>query len=528
MTLLVDPSPDQKHVESTSDVPERASEAITEPLSTNEESSEPEEHLLPRCYPRWRGKPLYNGNQEALGWALDAIGRSVSFIGAGAFLSTAVLQLAKQAAGCDLEGPCNTRVYGIRPSSLLTTYTIIVGVLSAAFLPLMGAVVDYTDHRLLVGRVTSFSFSVLLFPQIFLNENTWFAVAILLLLTAFIGWAQTMVTYAYLPELTEDEATLTAYTQSFTVVSFSSMVVYLAVVVGIASAVGFMDDSIATAHLGQSIAFCVSSVLLYIAWGRLLRRRPAARALPPGRSLWTAGFVQVFRTSLDIYRHRPALKWFYLSVALIDAATGALATVAITYLTDTLQFTSIENGLAVLLMLLGSVPGAMMAGRAIPRCNPVRVSIAGTLILALNTIAVAIVLQGPGQQLATYAFTFVWGLGTGCKWTTDRLLASTLIPDGQDAELMGVYLFAGQIITWLPPLIVTVLNEAGIDQRIGIGTMSVYYFLGVGALLMIGDYRAAVTSAGRIRLGATNIVEDEDEVEPELPRNIVQTDATCK
>ena len=41
--------------------------------------------------------------------------------------------------------------------------------------------------------------------------------------------------------------------------------------------------------------------------------------LPEGHSLWTAGFIQVYRFSINIYRHLPALKWFYLSIALIDA-----------------------------------------------------------------------------------------------------------------------------------------------------------------------------------------------------------------
>ena len=114
---------------------------------------------LPRFYPHYWRKgqrhAVYNGNPEALGWALDVMGRAVTFIAAGAFLSTALITLAKQAAGCPTEPepgstsipPCDKRVYGIRPSSLLTTYTIVVGIVSASLMPLMGAIVDYTRHR---------------------------------------------------------------------------------------------------------------------------------------------------------------------------------------------------------------------------------------------------------------------------------------------------------------------------------------------------------------------------------------------
>lgn len=285
---------------------------------------------LPRWYPvRCRtGQPVYHGNPEGLGWVLDLVGHSVANIASGAFVGTAMLHLAKEAAGCAVDPipgtneipPCDNRIYGIRPSSLLTTYTIIVGVLSAALLPLMGAMVDYTRHRRLIGRCLSGAFCVPLLAQIFLlSEATWLYVAALQVVIAFVGWAQTMVTYAYLPELTNSRERLNQYTRSFTVISFSSMVLFLLVTVGIAMAGGFSDDTVATARLGSGISFLVSCMCLYLAWGHLMQRRPPSRDLPEGQSVWTAGFIQVYRTSIKIYRHFPALKWFYLSVSSIDA-----------------------------------------------------------------------------------------------------------------------------------------------------------------------------------------------------------------
>jgi UMF1 family MFS transporter len=494
-----------------------------------------ESAAVKRCYPRWRGKQIYNGNPEALGWALDSVGRAVAFIGAGAFLGTALLRLAKEAAGCETEAPpgsnkipdCDGRVYGIRPSSLLTTYTIVVGLVSAALMPIMGAVIDYTPHRLKVGQWFSVIFCVLLVPQIFINENTWFAVAIIQIAVAFTGWAQTMVTYAYLPELSTSDVILNQYTQSFTVLSFGSMVLYLGGVIGVASLAGFGDDDIATAQLGISVAFVVSSVTLYLSWGRLLKERPAARELPAGKSLWTAGFIQVYHTSIYIYKHLAALKWFYISVAFTDAGISSLATIAITYMTDTLGFSSQENGIAILLMLIGSIPGALAAGQTTAKFDPIRSSIVATLIMAFNTIAAGFVLKEPGQQMETYIFASIWGLGSGWKWTTDRLLASVLIPPGQDAELMGVYLFAGQILTWLPPLVFTVLNEVGVNQRIGLGSLGVYFFIGAVALLLMGSYPAAVSVAGRMLTPIQTDIEGEDQDQSAKAKlNLVETEET--
>jgi len=474
-------------------------------ILVDEDAAETANHALPRWFPHWKGKPWYHGNPEALGWAMDSIARAVAFAAAGAFLFSALLRLAKQEAGCATDPPpgsnkvpdCDGRVYGIRPNSLLTTFTILVGVISAVLLPFMGAVVDFTKQRLLVGKVTSAILCILLLPSLALSSETWFAIALLQLVVAFVGWAQTMITYAYLPELTKSEERLNQYSQSFTIVSFVSMLVLLGGVVGFSSIFGFDDDEINVARLGQAVSFFCSTPLLIVAWFRLLGARPASRQLPESQSLWTAGFFQVFHSSLYIYRNLPALKWFYISVMFIDAGTGSLATILITYLTDTLAFTTAENATAILAILVGSIPGAFASGFTNKWWYPVRSSIVATSIMVINTVVAAVVLTSPGQQLQTYLLGLVWGFGAGWKWTSDKLLASTLIPDGQSTELMGVYLFAGQVITWLPPLVFTAMNEAGVSQRVGIATSAVWFLFGIVALFLIGDYKAAVVAVGR-------------------------------
>ena len=62
---------------------------------------------------------------------------------------------------------------------------------------------------------------------------------------------------------------------------------------------------------------------------------------------------------------------------------------------------------------------------------------------------------------------------------------------------MGTYLFAGQILSWLPPLIFTGMNEAGVSPRIGIASLSVWFFFGILCLCLVGEYRRAVTMVGR-------------------------------
>ena len=260
--------------------------------------------------------PPYGSHIEARGWAFDAIGRSLSFVGNSVFVGTAVIHLARINAGCDPDyAECSERTqYGVRPSSFLSLYNVIVGLASSALLPLLGVVMDHTKHRRLVGRMSAVVYCATLFPMIFLSESTWFAVAILLIISAFVGWIHTGMAFAYLPEMSNDRKILERLNTSFAVVQFGTDVIYILFVVGIVAALGWLQDSVATARLAQSINFALTVVVWWYAWWKLLGPREAMSSIPEGSHMVTIGFQKLCRTSIQIWRTHKALAWFYAAV----------------------------------------------------------------------------------------------------------------------------------------------------------------------------------------------------------------------
>jgi len=428
-------------------------------------------------------------------------------------LFQALLKLAKDAAGCEVDPPegetvipdCHERIYGIKPSSLLSTIGTIVDVVSASFMPLCGAIVDTTKYRRLFGRIFVSFFCCFLFISIFVSENTWFAIAILQTIWGFTVWFQNMVTYSYLPDLTDDQDIMREFTRSFAALSYGAMILYMASVTGIRAGLGYLDedenrgsldDEIKTAQLSQSISFCVASIGLTVAWGFLFQARPVLRPLQQGKSLWSAGFYQVAKTVKKINSHHIRLKWFYISVMFCDPAMMALTILSITFLTDQLQFSAQENGTAMLIMMVCAIPGTYVGSWFIRKFDAVISSMIAVLVLIATTTAVSIILKGPGQQTETYILAAGWGVGTGWKWMCDRMVLLLVLPPGQNAELMGVYVFFRQVIAWLPKLVFTVLNEKDISQRIGLATLNAYFVLGLaslGRLNMLSNF-APVTS----------------------------------
>lgn len=120
--------------------------------------------------------------------------------------TTALIYLANEQAGClEADGnaieDCNGRVYGFTPAALMANVAVVSGVLSAFFMPLIGAIVDYTDHRWVVGVIASTVMTVIQVLQIGTVSKTWFPMVILQALAGFFYQMEVMAIYAYLPDM---------------------------------------------------------------------------------------------------------------------------------------------------------------------------------------------------------------------------------------------------------------------------------------------------------------------------------------
>ncbi len=104
-------------------------------------------------------------------------------------LATSFLFLAKrQVAGCEEEQDveCTAKVYGMKPSSLITVIGTVSGLLTAFFLPIIGAIVDYTPFRWECGAYSSAVFILIQAIQIGTGDRTWFVMAILQAINGFL------------------------------------------------------------------------------------------------------------------------------------------------------------------------------------------------------------------------------------------------------------------------------------------------------------------------------------------------------
>ena len=544
-------SPEKMRTEKNSSVTVQTKRTDTEmSASTSQENnsvavSGPDQHPkpndfsteLPCWFPRCCGRPILYGKPEALGWLLGMTGQTLVLLGVATFLIPALVTFARMEVGCATEIPegedrlpeCNKKVRGfVKPSSMITTTTSILSLCVAFFTPLFGAIVDYTHHRRTIGRVLAALYVCVLFPQIFISENTWFPLVILLLAMALIAVALTLVLHAYLPELTEDEDELNDLTKVFLAGPGITVIVFVVAVIGISIVRGVDGEDGPTAQIAAVMGLVSISFCFTLAWGVLLQPRPATHTLREGQSLLTSGFTQIIHTIRKLHKHNKVLLWFFAAVALGDVKP--LTGIALAFLSENQQFSSADVGIAAIVLLVSVIPGAALSGYFNRKINPIKSSILSLILMSITTCVGAVVLTGPGQKIRSYAIIAGWGIFGGWKTASTNMLVAAILPTGQDTELMGFYLFSDTSLSWLPPLIFTSLNEAGLTQRVGLSSVAFFFVVGILMYLKMGSYEDAVKAGNRMVAkedNARNIMLQlaETEEETNVPIDGIDPDA---
>jgi UMF1 family MFS transporter len=393
---------------------------------------------------------------EATGLALSSMARgavSMSTI----FLGPALLRLAKNASraadgsicddrdddenNADEYDESSCRVYGMRPTSLLTNIGIIGGLLSCVLTPYFGSIIDHTNHRLLVGRTSALILSCIKGIEIFVGRHTWHAVSLLQVANMAIYNAYLVTTYSYTAELSRAPSRQTMYNARFQLIYYASMLAFLVFVMTTSTL--FDADDVNTARISQTLAFATCAFVFTLSWGAYFRPRPALSEIPAGTSLARCGYDKLLSTIDDMRcdRRRRPLRLFLLSASLSEAATSALATISTTYMIHVLDMKASQIGAAFLCVFVAGVPGSKLGGYAGSRLNPLRSASVCLIVFVANTTLAAWTVRGPEDRNAMYGLCAVWGVCLAWLHPTHASLYCTIIPRGQEGEVCYIMLF---------------------------------------------------------------------------------------
>ena len=252
---------------------------------------------------------------------------------------------------------------------------------------------------------------------------------------------------------------------------------------------------------GHSSYGHISYIIWYIftySWTFLFRKREALSEVPDGSNLVTAGFVQVSRTCKGLWSRYHALRWFIISLLWVPVAgSGVVLSIIVTFLTAHIEMNSQQIAYTALIAVASNLPGSLVAKWVCQRFNPL-FSYRASLLFFVGSIAAASgTLAGPEMLIWAYFLAFLWGFGQGVLYPSQRVLFCTLIPKLQETEFMGVFIFAGEIIGWLPSVVFTLMNQQQVDMRWSFSILAFFTAFSFLCTLPMGSYDGAVQQVAK-------------------------------
>mmetsp|Transcript_74887 Transcript_74887/g.146528 ORF Transcript_74887/g.146528 Transcript_74887/m.146528 type:complete len:547 (+) Transcript_74887:119-1759(+) len=454
-----------------------------------------------------------NPNPEIRGYYLVGFGRSALFISFN-FLVAAIIHFAYLDAGCrqyeldddklydDGEASkyyergwdeekgsggnpdqCQGRVYGVKPSSIVSVLAVIGGLVSAVGMPLAGSVVDATNKRHAFGLACASVLVVSNLAMVFLSRDTWLAMVLLQAIVAtFSFFGLSVVVFSYLPELFETEEQCVEVTTFARLYEQSGMLVLLVltIVIGLALDLGVVSLSV----VAQTLAVVLGGPAVIFAF-KLYKPRKANRKLREGRWLIVDGFLSLADVFGKLKNDYPEAAKFLVAQMFLESGTSTLTTAAILILDD--------NGMASAIGLyLATVLLCMMFGPLLHQKVALAYSIQSSLLIAtffffcffITFIFVAF------DPTVTWIFAPIVGISYGWYYPALSGLFSTLVPGGMEGELAGLNLFTAVVLSWLPPLVITVFNERDM-LRVGLLVLPLFWLIGGVLIYFIDPLKAA-------------------------------------
>ena len=429
---------------------------------------------------------VVNDKREIFGWAMyDWANSAFSTTVGTVFLGPYVASLARSAT--EAAGTTTVSFLGIpiAPDSFLP-YCISFSVgMQVLFLPILGAIADYSNLRKQMMRLFATIGAVATIMMFFLTGGLWWLGGVLFIIANLAFGAAIVFYNAYLPDIASEE-------ERDRVSSYGWAMGYLGggILLALNLAFYLFSDKIGVpGDLAVRINLASAGIwwlgFSYLTWARL-RARKASRALPAKENYATIGFKQLRKTLSEV-NHFPETLKFLLAYFLYNDGIQTVIAVSATFAAAPL----IQGGLeleqqtltAVILMIqFVAFGGALLWGR-LAKWIGAKQSIVVSLLIWSGVVIYAYGgLQGDSVVIQFFIMGMFIALVMGGSQAISRSLFAQMIPDGKEAEFYSFYEISERGTSWIGPLIFGLANQIFGSLRYGI--LSLIFFFIAGLIIL--------------------------------------------
>ena len=425
-------------------------------------------------------------------WANSAFGTTVATV----FLGPYIANLARAAAA---PGEL-ARFFGIpvAPDSFLPYCISFSVILQVLFLPVLGAIADYSNLRKKLMQIFAVAGSVATMFMFFVTAGTWWLGG-LLFIVANLSFGAAIVFYnAFLPNIAAPE-------DRDRVSSVGWALGYLGGGLLLALNLVFY---LARDTIGIDTALAVrinlfSGGLWWFAWSfitwKMLSSRGVTRALPAGETYLSTGLKQLWVTCKETANYPHTIR-FLIAYLLFNDGIQTVFAVAAVFAAAPLSQGGLEIGqstltMVILMMQFVAFAGALLFGKIAARIGAKKALIIGLTVWTVVVVYAYLGLRGESRFLEFWILGACIALVMGGTQAVSRGLFANMIPPGKEAEFFSIYEVSERGTSWLGPLAFGLVNQITGSLRPAIVSIILFFVVGL-VLLRRVDVRRAIAESG--------------------------------
>jgi UMF1 family MFS transporter len=439
-----------------------------------------------------------NDKREIRGWAFyDWANSAFSTTVGTVFLGPYLASLAAEAAKAYSDGMARLGGIPIAPDSFLP-YCVSISVgLQVLFLPVLGAIADYSHLRKQMMRLFATIGGIATVLLFFTVASTWWLGGLLFIL-ANLAFGAAMVFYnSYLPDIASEDQrdSVSSYGWAMGYLGGGLLLVLNLAFYQFRDALGVPTDLAVRINLASAGVWWLGWSLY--TWGRL-RARHARRTLPAGESYVSVGFKQLGKTLREL-KHFPETIKFLLAYFLYNDGIQTVIAVAATFAAAPVIRGGIGVDQSTLIMVILMIQfvafgGALLWGKLAGWVGAKRSILISLVIWAGVVIYAYGGLQGESRVLQFWILGAFIAMVMGGSQAISRSLFAQMIPEGREAEFYSFYEVSERGTSWTGPLLFGIMNQAFGSLRPAILSLIFFFIMGL-ILLPFVNVKKAIADA---------------------------------
>jgi MFS transporter, UMF1 family len=435
-----------------------------------------------------------NDKREIFGWAMyDWANSAFSTTVGTVFLGPYIASLAADAAKSFPDGMARLGNIPIAPDSFFPYCVSISVALQVFFLPILGAIADYSHLRKRMMQIFA-TIGAFMTVSLFLVAGTLWWLGGLFFILANLAFGASIVLYnSYLPDIASED-------QRDRVSSFGWAMGYLGDGILLALNLAFFTfhDKLGI-PTGLSIRINLASAgvwwlaFSFFTWARL-HPRHARRSLPARETYVTIGFKQLARTIKEV-GHFPETLKFLGSYFLYNDGIQTVIAVSSTFAAAPLLRGGLELDLGTLTKVILIIQfmaffGALFWGRLAAWVGAKKAIIISLVIWSAVVIYSYFGLKGDNRAFEFLLLGVVIALVLGGSQAISRSLFAQMIPAGKEAEFYSFYEISDRGTSWIGPLLFGLMNQIFGSLRPAILSLIFFFIVGLVTLPLVNEKKA--------------------------------------